>query len=264
MSRSRRHVLSISALLVAGPLALFGCAKDPVTLVQSDPAVRAKLIEALVSDPGRRDEVITRLTAQPADRQAVVERLLKDDTLKGTLVEKVLSDDRGKALVASKVAADDAGAKAFIRMLMTTGVMGTSLSQKQADALGYGEAYTYGNRRRTMADLRHIGKALDAWAQAHAGAHPLCTTVSDARSCLGKTLPADQTASLRFDDAWGTPYMYWTDREGKEYLLMSYASDGLWDGAGRTGPTDDVNCDIVFSNGDFAQWPGSFRKDEIQ
>jgi hypothetical protein len=264
MSRCRRHVSPTVVLSAIAAFLLCACAKDPAALVQSDAAVRGKVIEALMSDPGRRDEVITRLTAQPADRQAVVDHLLKDETLKGALVEKVLSDDRGKALVAGKVAADDAGAKTFIRMLMTTGVMGTSLSQKQADALGYGEAYTYGNRRRTMTDLKHMGKAIDAWAQAHGGKHPLCTTISDVRSCLGKTLPADQTAIMHFDDAWGTPYMYWTDREGKEYLLMSYATDGLWDGAGRTGPTDDVNCDIVFSNGDFAQWPGSFRKDEIQ
>lgn len=262
-----RAVRPAAALGTALPLvlALTACGVlDPVKKVSEDPAVRAKAIEALVSDQGRRGEVIERLVAQPADRQAVVDRLLKDEGLRGTLVERILSDDRGKALVAGKVAADDAGAKTFIRMLMTTGVMGASLSQKQADALGYGDAYSYGNRRRTMADLKHLGKVVDTWAQSHGGAHPPCTTISDVRSCFGKTLPADQTAGLRFNDAWGAPYMYWTDKEGKEYLLISYASDGIWDGAGRTGPTDDVNCDIVFSNGDFAQWPGSFRKDEIQ
>jgi hypothetical protein len=262
--RAARPAAALGAALLLG-LALTACGVlDPVKKVSEDPAVRAKVIEALVSDPGRREEVITRLTAQPADRQAVVDRLLKDEGLRGTLVERILSDDRGKALVAGKVAADDAGAKTFIRMLMTTGVMGASLSQKQADALGYGDAYSYGNRRRTMADLKHLGKVVDTWAQSHGGTPPPCTTISDARTCLGKTLPADQTAGLRYNDAWGAPYMYWTDREGKEYLLLSYASDGIWDGAGRTGPTDDVNCDIVFSNGDFAQWPGSFRKDEIQ
>jgi hypothetical protein len=276
MTRTRREtavnpwIVSVSRAAAVGGALLLGLALtacgvlDPVKKVSEDPAVRAKVIEALVSDPGRRDEVITRLTAQPADRQAVVDRLLKDEGLKGTLVERILSDDRGKALVAGKVAADDAGAKTFIRMLMTTGIMGASLSQKQADALGYGDAYTYGNRRRTMADLKHLGKAVDAWAHSHGGAYPACATISDARACLAKSLPADQTAGLRFDDAWGKPFMYWTDKEGKEYMLISYASDGIWDEAGRTGPTDDVNCDIVFSNGDFAQWPGSFRKDEIQ
>jgi Tfp pilus assembly major pilin PilA len=265
---SRDHLVRASrattlGTLLLASLPLFGCAKDPVKQVAENAEVRTQVIEALVSDAGRRTEVINRLMSQPADRKAVVDRIIADEDAKGTLVSTVLADDRGKALIAGKVAADDAGAKTFIRMLMTTGVMGSSLTQKQADALGYGDAYSYGTRRRTMGDLKHMGRALDAWAKAHNGAYPVCNGLDDVRRCLGKAL-GDQMTSLRLDDAWGKPLMYWSDKEGKEYLLLSYATDGMWDGAGRTGPTDNLDCDIVFSNGDFAQWPGSFRKDEIQ
>ena len=30
------------------------------------------------------------------------------------------------------------------------------------------------------------------------------------------------------------------------------------------GPTQSVDCDIVFANGDFIQWPGNIRKAEIR
>jgi hypothetical protein len=255
---------SCGAALLAAPLLLVGCGMlDPVKKVSDNAEVRAQVIESLVGDPGRRTEVINRLMAQPADRKALLDRLLGDEDAKGAIISNILADDRGKALVAGKVAADDAGAKTFIRMLMTTGVMGSSLTQTQADALGYGDAYSYGTRRRTMGDLKRLGHTVDSWAKDHSGAYPVCNGLDDVRHCLRQSI-GEPMASLRLDDAWGKPLMYWSDKEGKEYLLISYATDGIWDGAGRTGPTDGLDCDIVFSNGDFAQWPGSFRKDEIQ
>ena len=269
---SRGRALARTSVLVAllsDPALLSGCGfvgglVDPVKKVTQNPEVRAQVIEALVTDDGRRNEVITRLLAQPADRKVLLDRLLGDEATKGQVVEAILADDRGKALVAAKVAADNAGAKTFIRFLMTTGVMGASLTQKQADALGYGQEYAYGTRRRTMGDLKRLGHVVDAWAKEHNGAYPVCNGLDDVRTCLGRSLPQEQTASLRLADAWGKPLMYWTDKEGKEYLLISYSADGVWDGAGRTGPTDGLDCDIVFSNGDFVQWPGSFRKEEVQ
>jgi hypothetical protein len=258
---TRIRTIAFGALLLAA-LSLPGCARDPVKQVSENAEVRTQVIETLITDPGRRTEVITRLLSQANDRKAVVDRILADEDAKGALVTTILADDRGKALIAGKVAADDAGAKTFIRMLMTTGVMGASMTQKQADALGYGDAYSYGTRRRTMGDLRHLGRAVDAWAKEH-GKYPICNALDDVRKCLGQAVGSPMTG-LRLDDAWGKPLMYWSDKDGKDYLLLSYATDGTWDGAGRTGPTDDLNCDIVFSNGDFAQWPGSFRKDEIQ
>ena len=44
-------------------------------------------------------------------------------------------------------------------MLMLTGVMGESMTQKQAEALELGQPFAYGNQRRTMSDLRQVGDA---------------------------------------------------------------------------------------------------------
>lgn len=252
------------SLILAGGLITGGCARDPVTQL-GDAGVRKSVLDALVADPAMRQEVVERLVGASADRTAILDRLLKDEGATGDIVTRILADDRGKALVASKVAADDAGSKTFIRMLMLTGVMGASMTQKQADAFGMGEAFAKGNRRRTMTDLKRLGLAVDAWAKEHEGRYPVCGgDFTQARTCLEQSLPPASLAGLHLNDAWGAPIQYKIDREGTGYVLLSFATDGKWDGMGKIGPTDAYDCDIVFSNGDFIQWPGALRKEDIR
>ena len=52
--------------------------------------------------------------------------------------------------------------------------------------------------------------------------------------------------------------------DGASYALISYSTDGQYDQLGRAGPTSSYDCDIVFSNGDFVQWPGRIRKERIR
>jgi type II secretion system (T2SS) protein G len=262
--RRPRALAPAVALAVAAALLvpLAGCARNPLEQL-SDEAARKQAVEAVLANQAARQDILARLTGTPTDRAVVLERLLGDDTAKAEIVRKVIADDRGKALVVKEVTADDAGAKTFIRMLMTTGVMGTSLSQRQADALGYGEAYTFGNRRRTMSDMKKIGAAVDAFAHGHEGHYPVCARFGDITGCLAAALPKEALASLRTADAWGAPFQYHSAAESGAYELVSLATDGTWDGLGKVGPTDDVNCDIVFSNGNFVQWPGSLRLQDI-
>lgn len=255
---------AVPALLVAAAVAvtLAGCAKNPLEQL-SDDAVRKQVVDAVLANQAGRQEITTILLTTPADRGAIVDRLLGDDVAKTEMARKILADDRGKALVVKEVTADDASTKTFIRMLMTTGVMGTSLSQRQADALGYGEAYAFGNRRRTMSDLKRLGAVVDTWARSHEGHYPPCTRLDEVKGCLMGKLPPDAVASLRTADAWGAPFEYYSDREGSEYVLVSLATDGMSDGLGKVGPTEALDCDIVFSNGQFVQWPGALRLEDI-
>jgi len=153
-------------------------------------------------------------------------------------------------------------------MLMLTGVMGESMTQQQAAALGLGEPFAYGNQNRTMHDLKVIGSLVDTFAKKQAGEegprYPVCFEFADVGSCLAKKLPAGSLDGLRMKDAWGHPYLYHTDRQGKDYILVSYASDGKDDELGKVGPTQSYDCDIVFSDGDFIQWPGWIRKHEVR
>jgi hypothetical protein len=262
MASRIRTVAFVLVPAVTAILTLAGCAKDPAQQL-SDPAVRSKVVETLTADPTMRQELVDRLVGAPATRGEILDRVLKDENSAGDLVQRILAADRGKALVVSKVTADAGGAKSFIKMLMLTGVMGTVITQKQADAYGLGEAYAYGNRKRTMTDLKRIGAVIDTWSRTHEGHYPECYDFADLSTCLARRLPAKSLDGLPPRDAWGGLFQYRTDREGTEYTLLSYATDGRWDGLGKVGPTDGFDCDIVFSNAGFIQWPGSIRREDI-
>ena len=92
----------------------------------------------------------------------------------------------------------------------------------------------------------------------------MCDDFGDARSCLARRMTGVKLDGLRTDDAWGSPLQYHSDREGTTYALISFASDSQYDGLGKVGPTQSFDCDIVFTNGDFIQWPGRIRKNDIR
>jgi hypothetical protein len=255
-----RPSILIATLAVLAALA--ACARTG-SLV-NDPGKRKELIEALVSNPASRQEVIDRLIGPPNDRQVVFDRILKDEEATGHLVQKIMTEDRGKAIVVARVAADTAGARTFIRMLMLTGVMGDSMTQKQADMLGLGEPFAFGNQRRTMFDMKRVAAVVEEAAKKQEGRYPVCTDFVGLDACLARKLPQGSLSDVRLKDAWGNPILYHTDRDGTKYALISYAADGMDDGLGQVGPTQAYDCDIVFSNGDFIQWPGWIRKGDIR
>jgi len=253
----------VLALLICALPVLPACAGKPASYL-ADETRRQEVIDALAADPAMRMQLFDRIL-QPGDaRGAVIESILKDKEAVDLLVQRILSDDRGKALVVSRVTADDAGAKTFVRMLMLSGAMGTAMSQAQADAIGLGEAFALGNQRRTMADMKRIGALLEVWARGKQGAYPVCGEFGAAAPCLERHVPGDQLGGLRLEDAWGTPLQYHADREGTTYALISFASDREYDGLGKVGPTESFDCDIVFTRGDFIQWPGRIRKSDIR
>jgi hypothetical protein len=263
MNRNQAAVLGV---LVGLSVLLPACFSKPSNLV-ADAGRRKEIIEALVANPAARAEVIDRLVGPPGDRAAVIDRILKDESAAGDLIAKIIEKDRGKAIVASKIAADPT-AKTFIRMLMLTGVMGESLTQQQADALGLGEPFAYGNQTRTMHDLKVIGALINDFAKKQAQEDgprfPVCYDFASLDTCLEKKLPAKSLETLRTKDAWGHPYQYHSDRVGKGYILVSYASDGKYDDLGKVGPTQSYDCDIVFSDEGFIQWPGWIRRNDVR
>ncbi|HEU4402810.1 MAG TPA: hypothetical protein VFT43_11955 [Candidatus Polarisedimenticolia bacterium] len=256
------HARPVLLLLLLAALVLPACSRKPEKLLADD-AERKAIIESLATNPTMRQEVIDRLIGSPVTRLSVVERVLKDDGAAGDLVKKIMSDNHGRALVAAKVA-EDSDAKTFIRMLMLTGVMGDSMTQKQANAIGLGEPFAFGNQRRTMIDLRRIGRMVEASAKEAGGHYPVCLDFEDGGACLSKKLGGKGTEVVGMKDAWGHPFQYRSDREGTQYVLVSYSTDGAYDGLGKVGPTDSFDCDIVFSNGDFIQWPGWIQKTDIR
>lgn len=253
----------LTPLLVLPALLLAGCAKDMQTLLAED-ETRHQAIETLVNDPSMRAEVIAQMLNTPAGEEAVFQEILKNEKQSVTLVGRMMGDDRGKALVASHIASDMEMARTFMRMLMLTGVVGEIMTQQQAERLDLGEAFAHGNQVRTMADLKRLGKRLDRWAEDNEGFYPVCDNYEDVTGCLATRLPQDALSGLRLKDAWGRAFKYNTDPDGTTYALISFTNDGEYDQLGKAGPTSSYDCDIVFSNGDFVQWPGHIRKETIR
>lgn len=118
-------------------------------------------------------------------------------------------------------------------------------------------------QKRTMADMRTIATAWEARA-----------TDINRYNAAGITLPsaAVTTANLTTylsptyiktfpqKDGWGTNWAFAADQSwgastaAQVYLITSYGKNGKAD-TPTGGATTNFDCDIVYSNGTFVQWP---------
>ena len=109
-----------------------------------------------------------------------------------------------------------------------------------------------GKQKRTMADMRSIGTAIESYAvdnnfypkgMSNVGSAGISTHVSP---IYMKTVPTS--------DGWQNVWHIDSTNTGSQYTVTSYAKDGSL-GTNTGGTTADFNCDIVFANGQFFQWP---------
>lgn len=110
-------------------------------------------------------------------------------------------------------------------------------------------------QKRTMADMRSIGVAVETYATEH-NEYPRSLEVLSPKYV--KSLPAA--------DGWNHPFEYQCllDGEGKcsGYVIGSSAKDGRFEHGGLYetaskphGATSNFDCDILFSNGTFVEYP---------
>ncbi|MFQ5843583.1 MAG: type II secretion system protein [Planctomycetota bacterium] len=109
-----------------------------------------------------------------------------------------------------------------------------------------------GKQKRTMADMRSIGTAIESYAvdnnyypkgMSSVGSSGVSTYVVPVYI---KTVPTT--------DGWSNNWDIDSDANGTEYTITSPAKDGAT-GTNSGGTTTDFACDIVFANGQFFQWP---------
>jgi type II secretory pathway pseudopilin PulG len=119
-------------------------------------------------------------------------------------------------------------------------------------------------QKRTMADMRTIATAWEARAtdlnryNAAAIAFPTTGVTIDN---LVTYLTPTYVKEFPVHDGWGNSWQFgidqpWGSNEpAQTYAIISYGKDGKpqrkWDG----GPTTNFDCDIVYSNGAFLQYP---------
>lgn len=105
-------------------------------------------------------------------------------------------------------------------------------------------------QKKSMSDLRTIGTAVEAYATDTA-AYPLAI----ANWAALKTIVDPYFIKSPPDtDGWNNPWDTVTTSNGSNYTLCSNGKDGIT-GTRAGGRTTSFDCDIVFSGGQFFQWP---------
>ncbi|BCW92183.1 MAG: hypothetical protein KatS3mg007_0077 [Thermoanaerobaculum sp.] len=115
-------------------------------------------------------------------------------------------------------------------------------------------AINRGRQRRSMADIRSIGTALEAYS-IDFNFYPKVTITDAAVTGLQTYLEPTYIKKLPTNDGWNQAILALLDGTGTTYTLYSTAKGGQKDGTWTQGPKTDFANDIVFSNGQFYQWP---------
>ncbi len=104
-------------------------------------------------------------------------------------------------------------------------------------------------QKRTMADMRTLALAINAYATDFAFVPQLSGPARDLQQYLAPTY----LKVLPVLDGWRRD-MYFQGA-ALDYTLVSYGGDGLPQAGPYTGPTTRYDADIAIVNGVFVQWP---------
>jgi general secretion pathway protein G len=109
-------------------------------------------------------------------------------------------------------------------------------------------------QKRTMADMRTLALAINAYATDFVFVPQVSGTASSLRSYLEPTY----LKVLPVLDGWRRDLQY--QGQGLTYTLVSYGGDGSPQGGPFSGPTTSYAADIVMVNGVFLQWPEGLQQ----
>jgi general secretion pathway protein G len=109
-----------------------------------------------------------------------------------------------------------------------------------------------GKQKRTMADMRSIGTAIESYAVDN-NRYPMGWSDVGAAGVSANVAPI-YIKTVPTTDGWNNVWHVWSSATGTEYTIESYAKDGGTQ-ADSGGQTTDFQCDILFANGQFYQWP---------
>jgi len=105
-------------------------------------------------------------------------------------------------------------------------------------------------QKATMADMRALGSAVEMYAVDNY-TYPRVTSYTS----LTPFLEPSHIKRAPAADGWNHAWIYSGDtNNGLDYTLTSLGKDGVAS-AQTGGKTTNFNCDIIFSNGQFFQWP---------
>ena len=114
-------------------------------------------------------------------------------------------------------------------------------------------------QKKTMGDMRSIGTAAESYAVDYnrypAAAASIAGTPSAAiAGTVTASLEPTYIKKLPTLDGWSSPLLYGTFLNNSEYVIFSGGRNGTTS-AYTGGATTDFNADVVFTNGQFVQYP---------
>ena len=116
-------------------------------------------------------------------------------------------------------------------------------------------AINRGRQKRTMADIRTIGTAIEAYAVDNS-TYPVVTTGPIDSSIAAYVEPTYVKRAPR-NDGWNFPMRTLSIAQG--YTVGGAARDKTFTNTALTGytlgQTTNMDCDIMYSNGSFTVWP---------
>jgi len=121
-------------------------------------------------------------------------------------------------------------------------------------------------QKRTMADIRSIATAWEARAtdtnRYNAAGAGVSLPGTNVTSSLAGILSPTYMKSLPSKDGWGNAWKFLTDQPlgssntaAQVYMILSSGKDGSFQGSPSGGATTKFDCDIIYSNGAFVQYP---------
>jgi general secretion pathway protein G len=115
-------------------------------------------------------------------------------------------------------------------------------------------AINRGRQKRSMSDMRTIGTAIEAYAVDHSF-YPTAVTIGELKS----SIDGPYIKSAPQGDGWGTTFVITSG--STDYSIISWGRNLVGDAVASGTITQHFDCDIVYSNGVFTQWPEGIQSD---
>lgn len=113
-----------------------------------------------------------------------------------------------------------------------------------------------GKQKRTMADLRSLAEAVEAYS-VDSTIYPTAADITALKNVVHPTYIRVYPAT----DGWNNAVVYTPGATaGMGYTLRSTGKDGVVEGSPSGGATHEFDCDIVFVDGQFTQWPEGIQQ----
>jgi general secretion pathway protein G len=125
-----------------------------------------------------------------------------------------------------------------------------------------------GKQKRSMADIRNVATALEAYAAdvnyyPAAAGFTLPSGLSLPSATMGLISDSISPTYIRttpLADGWNSWYLYGASSVRTDYCLVSAGADGVRQGSPNYGITSDFNADIILVDGGFVQYPSGAQQ----